>query len=86
LPEIIAVFEKSGFEVGVLIEPPFDEPERRVFEDAGKLGEYETLAGVPAIYILKLQRQRPGTLMQFPAQNKTLQLTNAGIATGPTTW
>ena len=86
LPEIIAVFEKSGFEVGVLIEPPFDEPERRVFEDAGKLGEYETLAGVPAIYILKLQKRRSGTLMQFPGRNKTLQLTNARIGAGPTTW
>ena len=86
LPEIIAVFEKSGFEVGVLIEPPFDEPERQVFEDAGKLGEYETLAGVPAIYILKLQKRRPGTLMQFPARNKALQLTNARIGAGPTTW
>ena len=86
LPEIIAVFEKSGFEVGVLIEPPFDEPGRRIFEDAGKLREYETLAGVPAIYILKLQKRRPGTLMQFPARNKTLQLTNARIGTGPATW
>ena len=86
LPEIIAIFERNGFEVGVLIEPAFDEPEQLVFEDAGKLAEYEELAGTAAIYILKLQKQRPRTLPQLPARSKTLQLTNARIGAGPTTW
>jgi cytosine/adenosine deaminase-related metal-dependent hydrolase/ubiquinone/menaquinone biosynthesis C-methylase UbiE len=86
LREIIAAFERNGFKVGVLIEPAFDEPERRVFEDAGKLAEYEELAGVAAIYILKLQMQRPRIPLQFPTQSMALQLTNARIATGPTTW
>ncbi|MGC1359629.1 MAG: amidohydrolase family protein [Silvibacterium sp.] len=86
LTEIIAVFEQNGFEVGVLIEPAFDEPERRVFEDAGKLAEYEKLAGVPAIYILKLRKQRSRIPLQFPAQGNALQLANARIGTGPTTW
>ncbi len=86
LAEIVATFERNGFEVRVLIEPAFEEPERRVFEDAGKLAEYEKLTGVPAIYILKLQKQRPRRLLQFPAQGKALQLTNARIGSGPITW
>ena len=81
LAEIIAVFAQNGFDVEVLIEPAFDEPERRVFVDAGKLAEYEKLVGVPAIYILKLRKQRPRVLLQFPAQGKALQLTNARIGT-----
>jgi cytosine/adenosine deaminase-related metal-dependent hydrolase/ubiquinone/menaquinone biosynthesis C-methylase UbiE len=86
LPEIITIFERNGFEVGVLVEPTFDEPERRVFEDAGKLAEYEELAGAAAIYILKLQKQRPRMPLQFPTQGRALQLTNARIGTSPTTW
>jgi cytosine/adenosine deaminase-related metal-dependent hydrolase/ubiquinone/menaquinone biosynthesis C-methylase UbiE len=86
LTEIVATFEQNGFEVRVLIEPAFEEPERLVFEDAGKLGEYEKLAGIPAIYILKLQRQRPLVPMQFPTQATALQLTNARIAVGPLSW
>jgi cytosine/adenosine deaminase-related metal-dependent hydrolase/ubiquinone/menaquinone biosynthesis C-methylase UbiE len=86
LAEIMAVFEQNGFEVGVLIEPAFDEPERRVFEDAGKRAEFDKLAGVPAIYILKLRKQRSRRLLQFPAQARVLQLTNARIGTDPATW
>ena len=86
LAEIIAVFAQNGFDVEVLIEPAFDEPERRAFVDAGKLAEYEKLVGVPAIYILKLRKQRPRVLLQFPAQGKALQLTNARIGTDPATW
>jgi cytosine/adenosine deaminase-related metal-dependent hydrolase/ubiquinone/menaquinone biosynthesis C-methylase UbiE len=86
LPEIITIFERNGFEVEVLIEPAFEEPEQLVFEQAGKLAEHEELAGTAAIYILKLQKQRPRTLLQLPARSKTLQLTNARIAAGPNTW
>ena len=86
LAEIIAVFEQNGFKVGVLIEPAFDEPERRVFEDAGKLAEYEKLAGVAAIYILKLEKQRPRKPLQFPTREKALQLTNARVGMGPISW
>jgi cytosine/adenosine deaminase-related metal-dependent hydrolase/ubiquinone/menaquinone biosynthesis C-methylase UbiE len=86
LAEIIGTFERNGFELGVLIEPAFEEPERRVFEDAGKVTEYEELAGVAAIYILKLQKPKPRTPPQFPTHGTTLQLTNARIGTGPITW
>jgi hypothetical protein len=57
LSEIIATFERDGFEVEVLIEPAFEEPEQLVFENAGKLAEYEDLPGTAAIYILKLQKK-----------------------------
>jgi cytosine/adenosine deaminase-related metal-dependent hydrolase/ubiquinone/menaquinone biosynthesis C-methylase UbiE len=86
LPDIIATFEQNGFEVGALIEPSFEEPEQLVFEDAGKLAEYEKLAGVPAIYILKLQKRQARTLQRLPARSKMLQLTNARIGASPTTW
>ena len=86
LPEIIAIFERNGFEVEVLIEPAFEEPEQLVFEDAGKLAEYEKFAGTAAIYILKLRKQRRRTLPLLAARSKTLQLTNAGISAGPTAW
>jgi cytosine/adenosine deaminase-related metal-dependent hydrolase/ubiquinone/menaquinone biosynthesis C-methylase UbiE len=86
LPEIVTTFERNGFEVGVLLEPAFEEPEQLVFENAGKLAEYEDLAGAAAIYILKLQKQRPPTMLQFPARSKMLQLTNARIGAGPLTW
>jgi ubiquinone/menaquinone biosynthesis C-methylase UbiE/cytosine/adenosine deaminase-related metal-dependent hydrolase len=86
LAEIIAIFQQNGFEVRALIEPAFEEPEQPVFEDAGKLAEYENLAGVPAIYILKLQKQRRRMPSQFSTKGKALQLTNARIAMDPITW
>jgi cytosine/adenosine deaminase-related metal-dependent hydrolase/ubiquinone/menaquinone biosynthesis C-methylase UbiE len=86
LAEIIAVFAQNGFDVEVLIEPAFDEPERGVFEAAGMLAEYEELAGVPAIYILKLRKRTSRRLLQFPAQRKAFQVANARIATGSATW
>jgi cytosine/adenosine deaminase-related metal-dependent hydrolase/ubiquinone/menaquinone biosynthesis C-methylase UbiE len=86
LTEIVAAFEQNGFKVRALIEPGFEESEQWVFEDAGKLAEYEELGGVAAIYILKLQKQRPRMPLQFPIQGKALQLTNARISMGPLTW
>ena len=59
LTEIISIFRESGFEDSVLIEPSFEEPEKTIFDDAGKLAEYEDLTEVPAIYILKLKKKCP---------------------------
>jgi len=86
LEEIIAVFEYYDFELRVLIEPSFEEPERSIFEDAGKLTEFEELAGAAAIYVLKLQKRRPrSTMTAYRRGNTPLQLTNARIGFGPTT-
>ena len=86
LPDIITVFERNGFAARVLIEPTFEEPERLIFEHAEKLAEYEELAEIPAIYILKLQMPGRCKPLQFPARSKMLQLTNARICAGPATW
>jgi cytosine/adenosine deaminase-related metal-dependent hydrolase/ubiquinone/menaquinone biosynthesis C-methylase UbiE len=86
LEEIVSAFQCYGFELRVLTEPPFEAPERSVFEDAEKLKDFEQLAGVAAIYILKLQKQRPRLPVTTPRRVSTLQLTNARIAFGPAAW
>ena len=83
LEEIASAFQYYGFELRVLIEPPFEAPEQSVFEHAGKLAEFEELAGVAAIYILKLQKRRPRLPVTAPRRGGTLQLTNASIGLGP---
>jgi cytosine/adenosine deaminase-related metal-dependent hydrolase len=86
LAEIVAIFHKNGFDVGVLLEPSFGEPEQPIFDDAGKLLAYRDLAGVPAIYILKLQKKRPRRSLPAPVRGNSLQLVNAPIGSGPDTW
>lgn len=83
---IVSTFQQHGFDVRVLIEPPFEAPEYSVFEHAGKLDEYERLSGVAAIYILKLQKRSHPLPMTTPHQNSALQLTRARIALSPVAW
>jgi cytosine/adenosine deaminase-related metal-dependent hydrolase/ubiquinone/menaquinone biosynthesis C-methylase UbiE len=86
LAEIIANFQQNGFEVQVLIEPSFEEAEKSVFEDAGKLAEYEKLAGVAAIYILKLQKQRRRVPVKSSTHGNALQFTDARLGIAHNTW
>jgi len=86
LKEVISVFRDYGFDVQTLIEPAFDSQERAIFESAGKLADYEDLAGVPAIYILKLQRQSSYRSLSLPKKARTLQLIGAPTALGPDAW
>ncbi len=86
IDEIIAVFRRHGFDPRVLNEPSFETSEGSVFESAGKLAEYEELSGVPAIYILKLQKRMPSLSGQAPRASSTLQLANAPIALSPVGW
>ena len=86
LKEIISAFQDHGFDIQTLIEPTFDLPERSIFESAGKLADYENLVGVPAIYILKLQRRMSNSFLPLSQKTHTLQLTGAPIALGPETW
>lgn len=79
LAEILEIFQQSGFESRILIEPSFEEPEKRVFEHAGKLAEYEKLTGIPAIYILMLQKRRSCHSFALSSPRKVLQLTHARI-------
>ncbi|WP_130421436.1 methyltransferase domain-containing protein [Edaphobacter modestus] len=86
IDEIIAVFRRHGFDPRVLNEPSFETCEGSVFESAGKLAKYEELSGVPAIYILKLQKRMPSLSGQAPRASSTLQLANAPIALSPVAW
>jgi cytosine/adenosine deaminase-related metal-dependent hydrolase/ubiquinone/menaquinone biosynthesis C-methylase UbiE len=86
LEEIVSAFQHYGLELRVLVEPPFESPEQSVFEDAGKLMEFEELAGAAAIYILTLQKRRPCLQETAPRRGSTLQLTNAHMGAGPAAW
>src|SRR5271168_388074 len=86
LEEIVSAFQFYGFELSVLLEPPFGAPEQSVFDDAEKLAEFEELAGVAAIYILKLQKRTQRLPLTTSHPGSTLQLTNARMAFGPAAW
>jgi ubiquinone/menaquinone biosynthesis C-methylase UbiE len=86
LAQIIAAFRENEFEVSALIEPSFGEPEQFIFDEAGKLDEYKDLAGVPAIYILKLQKKRRRKSPQAPDRRTSLQLVNTRMSASPDTW
>jgi cytosine/adenosine deaminase-related metal-dependent hydrolase/ubiquinone/menaquinone biosynthesis C-methylase UbiE len=85
LQEIISVFQNHSLDVQTLIEPAFDLPERGIFESADKLADFESLAGVPAIYILKL-RKRVSNSPILSGRTRALRLAGARIARGPETW
>jgi len=86
IDEIVTAFQQHGFDVRVLLQPPFEAPERSVFEHAGKLAEYEKLSGVAAIYVLKLQKRRQPLPVITPHLSGALQLTRARIALSPAAW
>lgn len=86
LTEIAAAFQENGFEERLVIEPSFGEPEKVVFAQAGKLDEYEALVGVPAIYVLTLQRRDPHICTRKPIPDISLKLTHARVDTGKNTW
>jgi cytosine/adenosine deaminase-related metal-dependent hydrolase/ubiquinone/menaquinone biosynthesis C-methylase UbiE len=86
LDEIVSAFQYFGFELQVLVEPSFEGPERSIFEDAGKLAEFEDLAGIAAIYVLKLRKRPPSPPITDPYRSDTLQLTNVRMSLGPATW
>jgi len=56
LEEIASAFRKCGFTLSVRLEPGFGEPERAVFEKAGKGGAFDALRKHPAIYILQFTK------------------------------
>jgi cytosine/adenosine deaminase-related metal-dependent hydrolase/ubiquinone/menaquinone biosynthesis C-methylase UbiE len=86
LAEVVAAFRAHGFAVDALAEPSFERPEQPIFDRAGKLAAYRDLAGVPAIYILKLHKKDPRKSLQAPLRCNSLQLTNVRIGIGPNNW
>jgi malonyl-CoA O-methyltransferase len=55
-PYSIAQLRRPGLQRTALLEPRFDEPERAVFERAGKAPEFTAAAAHPAIFIARLLR------------------------------
>jgi len=88
LQKIADVFQSYGFELLTLIEPSFDLPEKAIFERNGRLELYESVAHLPAIYILHLRRAARSVKIvtsqdKFPDPAKPLRLTGARYALGP---
>jgi cytosine/adenosine deaminase-related metal-dependent hydrolase/ubiquinone/menaquinone biosynthesis C-methylase UbiE len=79
LAEIAAAFTLQGLTISTLEEPAFGEPERPIFERNKKLNAYRGLAGVPAIYLLKLSKLGDPESLQ-------IALRPAAWAESPSTW
>ena len=55
LQQIITVFRDCGWDIGSALELRFGEPERAIFEAAGKPNRFEEAEQFPAIYLLHLR-------------------------------
>jgi len=56
LAQITQAFQSRGFDMVSLAEPTFSLAERRIFEDCGKLDDYNSAATLPAIYVMRLRK------------------------------
>jgi cytosine/adenosine deaminase-related metal-dependent hydrolase/ubiquinone/menaquinone biosynthesis C-methylase UbiE len=56
LPQITRAFQSRGFKLISLAEPAFGLPERQIFEQYGKLDDYDSATNLPAIYVLQLRK------------------------------
>lgn len=86
LDEIISIFEGRGFTLACRLEPCFDVPERIAFEASGKLVEFESLAEVPSIYVLKFERTKKRLQLVVKASAENLQITRCTYAVDSSTW
>jgi hypothetical protein len=57
LTNIVEVFDPLGWRLCATIEAEFDIPEREVFVTAGRLDNFLEAVGLPAIYVLHLQKR-----------------------------
>jgi ubiquinone/menaquinone biosynthesis C-methylase UbiE len=57
LPNIVEIFDSLGWRLCATIEPGFSTPEREVFVTAGRLDNFLEAVGLPAIYLLHLQKR-----------------------------
>lgn len=71
LAQIVSIFHDFGFETLSLLEPCFGTPERHIFEHYGKLETLNSSLGLPAIYILQMQKieRRPGVTLSGDLAN-----------------
>jgi cytosine/adenosine deaminase-related metal-dependent hydrolase/ubiquinone/menaquinone biosynthesis C-methylase UbiE len=87
LQHIIQAFQSSGFELLMRIEPGFDIQEKSVFAQNHKLESYNSVAGLPAIYILQLRKKLTPALRphEMSESTETLHISGAKYALGPET-
>jgi cytosine/adenosine deaminase-related metal-dependent hydrolase/ubiquinone/menaquinone biosynthesis C-methylase UbiE len=78
LDDILSTFANKGFDLIQRAEPYFGEEERPLFMRAGRLADFDSVAGAPAIYLLKLQKHA------YPAFD--MQLANAPWSASESTW
>ena len=71
LVKLTSVFQDLGWKVCAAIEPRFGDPERQLFEAAGRLKNFLQAEGCPAIYILHLQKHE-GTLPNSPREDESV--------------
>jgi cytosine/adenosine deaminase-related metal-dependent hydrolase/ubiquinone/menaquinone biosynthesis C-methylase UbiE len=86
LHEIVSIFKDRGFALTCRLEPCFGVPEQIAFEAAGMLADFDSLAAVPSIYILKFERTQKKLQLVAKASAENLQLTRCSYAAGPSTW
>jgi cytosine/adenosine deaminase-related metal-dependent hydrolase/SAM-dependent methyltransferase len=85
LNEVLRSFEKFGMEGKALLEPAFGDPERELFDRAGRMDAFESASGRPAIYLLQLHlRPRRFFAPRTTALARTLaNVRGARVAFGP---
>ncbi len=83
--EISAVFARHGLSLATLAEPSFAEPERPIFELAGRTAEYESLANSPAIYVMMLEKRRE-RMHHVADWQACLRMENAPWSATPASW
>jgi ubiquinone/menaquinone biosynthesis C-methylase UbiE len=67
LPNVVEIFDSLGWRLCATIEADFSTPEREVFVAAGRLNNFLEAVGLPAIYILHLQK-RSGPSRRRPVE------------------
>lgn len=83
--DILSVFQEHGFDLRTRVDAVFEEPECVVFEQAGKLAEFEALVGVPAISIFLLQQRSRSSAARVKACGD-VYLHQARYSAGAAAW
>jgi cytosine/adenosine deaminase-related metal-dependent hydrolase/SAM-dependent methyltransferase len=86
IESVIELCQTANLRVSACLEPRFDEPERDIFREAGKLDYFEKIKGFPAIYILQLHKQPPHARVIHYEKNKRESVNYIGgarLALGP---
>jgi ubiquinone/menaquinone biosynthesis C-methylase UbiE len=86
LTQIVKAFSRAGFKIIALREASFSSAQRPVFEETGRLHDFLALAGVPAIYLLKLRKPLHAQRQTAAGSSNGLQIANAPRSTSQSTW